>query len=737
MTADTRRPFAATASDRARGHARYTSDLVPKDTVVVGVARSPHAHARVVSVDATAALAIVGVLDVLTPSDVAGIDLGHQGADEPVLASVARYVGDGVAAVAAVSQEALLAGIDALNIEYERLPHAVTVDEGLALPTAIHAHKPDNVAQDFHAERGDWSAAKEKVAVWVEGTFETKAVAHAYLEPRATYVRVKPGHLELVAGTHFPSVLAEAYRHIVHNWGVELDIVTPDIGGSFGAKWEHPTHLMCLMLAHRLGRDVAMVLPRRDDMISGRTRVAMRLRVRIGATADGQLVAKETDILADNGAYSGHGPTVTMAATIRMDNLYRFAATRARSQLVYTNNMPSECFRGFGSPQSTFAQEQLIDELASRLNLDPFDIRRRNATGNNELTIHGWQVGSCGYTECLDAIESRIAADRDAHAQSGDERIRYGYGAAGCMHGISNRAYDPRFDRANVLIWLRDDGVIVVESAEVEIGCGTVDLLANIVAECLDISLSRIEVILGETATAPYGLGSFASRTAFFAGNAAYDACDRFLEVCATCRADWQMPESTCIANILRAAVENGRHGTLTAIGSYEPIHVAVPDSSGYGNSSPAYTFAAHGCRVRVDTLTGQVFVEQYWAAHDTGAVLNHERVRGQVIGGVVQGLGFALSEENIVDANGQLLNPGYLDDRVATFADHVPIECIFTNTYEGEGPQGAKTIAEPPIIPVAACIANAVFDAIGVRQRVAPMTPERVWRALEDSRSN
>ncbi len=722
---------ASTVWDRVTGRARYAADLVPEGAVVAALARSPHPHARITRIDSRAALAVPGVLGVLTPADFEGVLLGHQWADEPVLSWVARYVGDGVAAVAANDHASLARGIEALKVDYQILPHACSVDEALVHATPLHESCPDNVARRFSAERGDWDEAVARVAIWAEGIFETEAVPHAYLEPRATLVRVAGDRLELVTGTHFPAVLADVYRHVVERWGARLEVVTPAIGGSFGAKWEHPTHLVCLAFAHRLRRDVAMVLARREDMIGGRTRLPMRIHMRLGATAEGRLVAKETTLWADNGAYSAHGPTVTTAAAIRMDNLYRIAAVKARAKLVYTNNLPTECFRGFGSPQAAFAQEQLIDELARRLDLDPVALRRANATRSGDTTVHGWRVGSCGLDDCLGAIAARVDEHRRLAPPPVDRRHRVGYGIAAVVHGISNRGSDPRFDRAVVTLAAEPDGAICVGSGEVELGCGTLEVLLATVSRELALDADRLRVVLGDTASGPYGLGSFASRTTFFAGQAATDACRQLTLACRRLAPELGLAADASIARIIDVAVARGRMAELAVSGTYESVGVTLPDDSGYGNISPAYTFGVHGCRVCVDVLTGKVSVEQYWAAHDAGTIVNPNGAAGQVIGGVLQGLGFALAEAVSVGEDGQLLNPGYLDDRVATFPDAVPVDVIFACTFEEAGPGGAKTIAEPPIIPVAACVANAVHDALGVRQRRLPMTPERVWRSL------
>lgn len=730
---------AATARQKASGGALFTSDLAPDDTVVADMARSPHPHANVVGIDVSAALAVPGVLAVLTPVDFEGILLGRQLPDEPVLTSTVRYVGDGVAAVAATDQAALLAGIAALEIAYEPLPHAVTVNEARTMEHDIHTGTPGNVARTFRADRGDWDAAATEAVAWAEATFRNDPVPHAYLEPRATVVRVVGDHLELVTGTHFPTVLQEEYARIAATWGAEVSVVTPDIGGSFGAKWEHPTHLVCLAFAHRLKRHVTMVSPRRDEMLAGRVRLGMRISMAIGADADGRLVAKRTRIEADNGAYSGHGPTVTLSAAIRSDNLYRYDAVSAAAELVYTNTVPSECFRGFGYPQATFAQEQLIDELAGRLGIDPVEMRRKNASRTGDKTIHGWQIGSCGLDLCLDEISERMTAHRltqEHGCGTGADplvegRFRTGYGVAAGIHAISSSAYTTGMDLDNVVLTPMADGSIVVGSGQVELGCGTVDTMRLIVADALGLDLESVRVVLGDGRTGPHGLGSFASRTTFFAGQAALIACAELDARCVVMEEEMGLSNDAGLKEVIAATAEQGRLAELAVTATYAPTTTEAPDGSGYGNISPAYNFAAHGCFVTVDTWTGRTCVERYWAAHDAGRIINPVAAEGQVIGGVHQGLGFALTESLAVGSDGTVLNPGFLDDRVPTSADAVPIEVMFVDTSEPNGPDGSKSIAEPPIIPVAACVANAIYDAVGVRPLHTPMTSERTWRQL------
>ena len=692
---------------RATGSAVYGADRIPANALVVGLVRSVHAHARITSVDLSRALALPGVVDVLTAVDFGTFRLGHLKADEPVLTDIARYAGEPIAAVAAETPEALDTALTAVEVVYEVLPLNTSMDAAQS-GIALHDYATDNVADRFSAHHGDWDRVVDDVAFWAKGVFETDAIAHAYLEPRTCAVEIDENTLVLISGNHFPSIIADEYSDFMQR---PVRVVNPEIGGSFGAKWEHPNHLVCLTFAARNNRPTTLVMSRTEDMVGGRTRLPMRLWMRIGATANGRIVAKESKILADNGAYSCHGPSVLKAAATRIDNLYRYRALRSTGELIYTNNIPTECFRGFGSPQSSFAQEQLVDDLASQLGIDPVEIRRRSATQPGDTTLQGWKINNIGLTEELETVAGRVS---EFDLPDDDDRFRYGIGVACGTHGISNAGYSHRPDIAMVRL-VMSGGTIEIRSNEVEIGAGTGETLISIVSARLGVDRSFLRVRLGDSELAPFGLGSFASRTSFFAINAAIDACHQL---------------AADVEGTIGDALSTGV--AVDVIGSYQSSGVEAPDEQFKGNTSPGYTFGTHACAVRVDTWTGKIEVLQYWAAHDPGTILNKLGADGQVVGGVMQGLGHALTERNIVDEEGRLLNPGYLDYRIPTFADAVPIEIIYTGDEEPEGPDGAKTIAEPPIIPVAACVANAIFDATGVRQTRFPMTPERVFWSLE-----
>lgn len=727
--------FASSLRDKMRGQAQYAGDLIGRGVAVAGIVRSPLPHARVLSVDPSRALATPGVLGVLTGADFIGIRLGSEIGDERVLVDDrARYVGDHVAAVAAEDTDSLRLALAAVDVTYEPLPAAVTPDAALALGSPIHEEHPDNVAYSVEAVRGDWDREVAQVALWAEGDFDIRPVHHAYMEPHAVLARFEPGLVTLYAATHSPSKIREEYEPWVERGEERLEIRTPAFGGAFGAKYEHPIHLICAEFARRLRRDVGLVLSRREDFLAARPRMDMRLRVRIGADSEGHLIAKSADVLANNGAFSGHGPSLLLAATTRMDNLYRYRAIRSQGRLVYTNTAPTECYRGFGDPEAAFAQEQLIDELARRLGLDPFEMRRRNAVGDGETTVHGWRVTSTGFAQCLDAVQVGIARERQKPADppevAGEEgRYRVGYGVAPGMHVTSNRGRAGK-DFAAVTIRVDVLGTVVLLSSEVDVGTGAGRVLARIAAGILGIEAGDIKVVLGDTELGPFGLGSYASRTTYFAGNACIAAAHGLERLASRLREELGIREAGL--HPLATELERlGRLEELAVTGEFVPEDVAVPDESGFGNRSPAYTFGVHGCKVRVDTWTGQTKVLRYWAAHDAGTVLDLPGANGQVIGGIMQGLGHALSEESVLGSDGHVLNAGFLDYRIPTCLDSVPVEITFSDTYDPGGPLGAKSLAEPPIIPVAACVANAIRDATGVRLDRLPMLPETVLSAL------
>jgi CO/xanthine dehydrogenase Mo-binding subunit len=753
---ETARLSAPTVTSKVAGTAMYAADLVSPNAAVITLVRSPFPHARITNVEIDEALRQDGVLDVLTGPDFGDFRLGSVIEDQLVLADQkVRYLGEPVVAIAATTAELGRRASAFVRIDYERLPHCVGTDPEARSLAPVHDECPDNVAKRLVIERGDLASALARVDEFAEGTFEIAAAHHCYMEPYAVYATFEPVEriVRIHTPTHAPGAIIAEYRAWFDRWHVAVELKTPTIGGAFGAKYEHPLHLICGEFARRLGRDVAIVLSRKDDFISGNPRPGIRLWVRIGATSAGRLVTKEARVVADNGAYSLHAPSVLLAAMMRMDNLYTFEAVREEGELVYTNKPPSQCQRGFGDPEGAFAQEQLVDDLARRLAMSPFEIRALNATEPDTTTIHGWDVTSCALKDCLAQTESMVIRDRAAAERAPDrsrdvagpaadgagvelggvpesDRFVVGWGVAAGMHTVGNRL-SAAPDSASVVIRLTPDG-IEVDAGEVDVGQGTREMLSRIVSSALGVDPAAVRVVLGDTEKLPLGAGSYSSRTTFFTGNAALDAAARIRVACGELEAELAtgpLDPLELAAEVWRLGIDPSR---LEVVGEYVSERSTISQLTGDGNRSPAYSFAVHGCRARVDRWTGAVTIENYWASHDAGAIIWPQGATGQVIGGVLQAVGQAISEHVKTDSTGLMLNAGFLDYRIPTARDAVPTTVVFTEPPDPEGPLGAKGVAEIPLIPVAACIANAIHDATGVRMHNAPMEPEVVLAALQ-----
>lgn len=747
---------APSAAAKVRGEALYAADLVPTEAAVITLVRSPFAHARLKHLVLDDALSQEGVLDILTGADFGAFRLGHEIVDQPVLAhEKVRYVGEPVVAIAATSAELGRRASEAVRVEYEQLPQSVSITQAAPPEAPVHDESPDNVAKRVTVERGDWSSASAAVDVFVESSFEIGPAQHCYMEPYAAYATFDAADrvIRIHAPTHAPGGIIDDYRAWFDRWSVQVELKAPAIGGAFGAKYEHPLHLICGELARRTGHDVAIVLSRKEDFISANPRNGVRLWVRLGASSTGRLITKEASVVADNGAYSLHGPSVLLATTMRMDNIYRFEAVRSWGELIYTNTPPTQCQRGFGDPEGAFAQEQLLDELAVRLSVNPFEIRAMNGVAPDSTTIHGWQVTSCALDECLRRTELLLSADRarvdatdDARVGSTEAegnngfateldgvgeagRFAVGWGVGAAMHTVGNRlTTEP--DSARVMIRVRPHE-IEVDAGEVDVGQGTQALLSKLIVSQLGVEPHEVRIVLGDTETPPLGSGSYSSRTTFFTGNALLDAVTQLKAACVDLEAELgtgSLDPLVLAAEAKRVGIDGSR---LECVGEYISERSDSQNLSGDGNRSPSYSFAVHGCRVRVDRWTGTVTVEDYWATHDAGTIIWPQGAAGQVIGGVLQAVGQALSENVVRDADGLMLNSGFLDYRIPTARDAVPITVTFAESPDPEGPLGAKGIAEIPLIPVAACIANAVYDATGIRMYKAPMEPETVLQAL------
>lgn len=745
-------------TDKLRGQTRYVADLTLARTLHAVVVRSPVAHGRIRHIDTSRARRVPGVHAVITGADVAAPAFGPYVPDWEVLAQdKVRFVGDDVAAVAATSLDAAREAADLVDVEIEEFPAVFDAREALE-PDAplIWEQRPGNVANTYEISRNDVDAALAGAEHIFEATFCTSRIYHGYLEPIATTAEYHDnGSYTLRVPTHIPLKARLVYARAL---GVDTDrirLIVPPIGGSFGAKYEMTVPLVAAVLARAAREPVRLAFDREEDAAVNHPRPPFEFYHRIGVTDDGRFVARTTDVIGTAGARTFWSPTVLATAVHRVDALYHFGAMSGRGRLAYTNESPTTCMRGFGNAEALFGIEQMIDEISDRLGLDPVELRLRNAVRAGQTTIHGWKISSSKLPECLDRAQqlSGYSANRRrtdwATRRCGTTR---GIGLAIGHHVSGYSAIHADFDGSSAIMRLGLDGSVSVFVGEPDLGQGHLTVLAQLAADQLGVTPSDIAVCDVDSAMSPDSVGTLASRGTTMAGMAVLAAAaDAKAKLAAFGARHWDVDvgdvrwadgrlvlertgRSASLRELLKAHGDENCGLPLLAQGVHRPPTVR-PDADKYGNPSAAYPFAVHVAEVEVDIATGQAHLSRYWAVHDSGTILNPATARGQVVGAIAQGIGWAFME-NVDMRDGVMRNPNFLDYRIPGAGDMPQMVVEFVDSYEPNGPMGAKSLAEVAINPVTAAIANAVYDATGVRCASLPMSPERLWAAMRaDSR--
>ncbi|MBI2303478.1 MAG: molybdopterin-dependent oxidoreductase [Chloroflexi bacterium] len=745
---------AVDAWDKVIGRAVFGTDVKLPGMIHGKVLRSPHPHARILNIDASRARKLAGVKVVVTGRDIPLPRYGVAGTpiqDETLLAvDKVRYVGDEVAAVAAVDGDTALEALSLIRVEYELLPAVFDPLEAMSLQAPlIHQGAPDNIASRFAYERGEAARAFAQADYIYQGSFATSLVHQAYLEPNAAVAEWDgTGKLTLWLPTQSPAVARLTYSRALGISQDSIRIIQTALGGAFGAKIEVKLHPLCALLAREAGRPVRLVNSREEEFVAGNPRVPMIFNIRLAVRKDGTLLGQEMRVIADCGAYVNYTPAILLSAALRHDNMYRIPNIKTEAYAVYTNKVATGCFRGFGQPQSHFALEQALDEVARELGRDPLELRLKNAAQPGDVTVHGWRLDSCGLTQCLEE-SARIAGWRQR--ETSPPMAGRGLGLACCVHVSGNRSFLPFFDGSSAYLQVGEEGRVTVFTGEVDLGQGARTVFAQIAAEVLGVPLSQVEVAPVDTQVSPHGLGTWGDRATTLGGNgvlvAARDARRQILALAAQ-ELEAREEDLEChggrvfvtgspekgltLGDIARRASYRQGGGLITGRGSYIPQTVTMihPETK-YGNISIAYPFAAQVAEVAVDRETGQVEVLRVAAAHDLGRALNPLAAQGQIQGAIAQGLGFGLMERMIVEEGG-VTNPSFADYPLPTACDMPAISVTLVETYDPNGPFGAKGLAEPALIPTAPAIANAIYQAVGVRLREQPMTPEGIWRALK-----
>ncbi len=704
---------------RTAGTEAYAGDLPFPGSLVGRILRSPHSYAEIVRVDTSRAVGLPGVHAVITSADFAPDALYiHSGGDKadraPLARGVVRYVGEEVAAVAAETEEQAEAALAAIEVRYRRRRAPLTIDEALA-PGALALHErktgEPNVSMHEKGSWGDIERGKRESVHTAGGTYWYPRVAHAVMEQNICIARwdAEKERFELWTSTQAPHFVVHELAKV---FGLRADQVVcreVAVGGGFGSKSKVSEHeAIAAALARKSGRAVRVALSREEEFAYTKPRHAFRTAFTATADAAGKLRSMEARIDVDNGAYNHFGPSVMWVGVKSLGSIYEPDGAAWDARLVDTALTPGGQFRGYGSPQTTFAIESTLDDLAAKAGIDPLEFRLRNANRPGTTALCGARLTTARLGDCLEAVRREIGWDEKKR----DRLPSRGVGVAAAMHGSGSYAI-PGSNTSMAAIDLYADGHARVRFGGADAGTGQRTILAQIAAEELGLPYERVEVLSIDSERTPIDQGAWSSRGTHMTGHAVRKAAK---ELCDRMRAGETVPED----------------GVLTHQASFTDEIMEPPGASRTPNFSATYTFAAHAVEVEVDPDTGRIRILDYVAAHDIGRAINPTLVEGQIIGGVAMGLGAALGEELIYEA-GRPVNPAYLHYALPRAADLPRIRPILLEEGDPNGPYGAKSIGELGVIPAAPALANAVYDAVGVRIRELPLTPDKVLRALRE----
>jgi 4-hydroxybenzoyl-CoA reductase subunit alpha len=783
------------AAGKTTGSGKYTDDFSVPGMLLGKILHSPYPHALIKRIDTSRARALNGVVAVVTGEDAPNrygiLPVGH---DETALAvSKVRYVGDNVACVAAISEAIAERALELIDVEYEPLPAYFDPEQSMrAERDLIHEHRANNIEKDYHHVFGDPEKGFAEADYIAEARYIANEVTHAAMEPHCTLASFeidpqtgKQGRLTVWSSTQVPYYLQHKLSLVLDLPMSQIRVIKPLVGGGFGGKSEIiPLEIIAAVAARAAKAPVKITYTREEVFWAHRGRPRTIIDLKTGVKRDGRITSVACKVIQDGGAYCSYGVVTILYSGALLGALYDIPTIRYDGYRVLTNKPACGAMRGHGTVNVRFAFESQLDEIAAALQLDPAAIRRTNLLKPPTITVNGLRVLSYGLPECIDQVIARSSWDE----RRGTLPKGHGLGVA-CSHyvsGAANSIIRSDMPHSTVNIKIDRDGGVVVYTGAAEIGQGSDTMTAQIVAEVLGCSMARVKIIAADTDLTPIDLGSYSSRVTFMAGNAALRAAEAVKKniVLAAAASMNCAPEDIVMSGdrvwndkaanvsaeepvvasghvdgqILRGSVLQTRkenetakdhmsfeeaavaaidvHGGLTGTGSYAPPAEArggKHKGAGVG-PSPAYSYSAQVAEVSVDEETGVVTVHKIWAAHDCGRALNPVAVEGQVIGSVWMGLGQALQEE-MVWKDGLVMNPGLLEYRSPSSVESPEIECIIVESIDPEGPFGAKEAGEGSLAATIPAISNAIYDAVGVRLREAPFTPERILAALRAKR--
>lgn len=739
------------AWSKVTGAARYTDDLPLPGALCGRLLRSPHAHARIRGIDTTAAASLPGVAAVITGRDLPnpyGI-LPISQDEHGLTPDKARFVGDPVAAVAASDDATAERALAMIRVDYEPLPAYLTAEGTLGdVAEPIHAlHRPGNIHKAVALAFGDVNAGLAAADLVQSDHFFYAGNTHAALELHAVAAVSEPeGRLTLWSSTQTPHYVQRALARALDLPASRIRVIAPALGGGFGGKTEAlPHEVAAAKLALVTGRPVKIRLTREDVFYSHRGRHPMHIALTTGVRQDGTITAMHLSTVLDGGAYASYGVASMYYSGALQTVTYRVPAYRFDGARVYTNKPPCGPKRGHGTPQPRFALEVQLDKIAEALAMNPAELRLRNLVNEHSVTVNHLRITSCGLRACIERVVE--ASGFSGKHRRLPEGRGVGLACSSYLCGAGLPIYWNGLPHSTVHVHADRTGSVIVQCGATDIGQGSDSMLAYVTAEVLGLDPADIRLVTADTALAAVDLGSYSSRVTFMAGNAAIQAAERLRDLVLGAVATTTGLDRADLAlrggRVVRAAragdvmpwaeavaVTEARGTPASASGTYAPPPLAGPYKGAGVGPSPAYSYSACVVEVDVDDETGQVRPAEVWLAHDGGRALNPTLFEGQIEGGVYMGLGEALMEEQRF--RGALhTGPSLLDYKTPMSVDMPVIHPIIVERIDPEGPFGAKEVGQGPLLPVPPALANAVYDAVGVRIDEVPITPDKVLRAL------
>jgi xanthine dehydrogenase molybdenum-binding subunit len=747
------------APDKATGKTRYINDMVLPQMLIGKVLFAGRPHAKIVSMDISAAERLPGVYAVLTGKDAAGLKFGFVRDNVPLKEKV-LCEHDEVAAVAAETEEIALNALSLIKVEYEDLPGVFSPEVGReASAPQLRDNFPDNKSLRFEFKHGDLAAAEAASDFIADDVFRPHHVTHCCMGTSCAIADFdNNGKLTIWTQTQYPYNYKMDLAPALGITPGDIRVMQPPVGGAFGSKLDvYPYEPIAALLARKTGRPVKVIYSREDEFRASPTRQAAIIHMRTGCKRDGTLTFRTADVLLDNGAYTSWGPTIPVIMMRTTSGHYRVPVVDFKAQAIYTNNPYAGSFRGYGNVQTTYATAQQMDILADKLDMDPLAFHLKNAQKSGEITPQKSFLRECVLAECLEtaAQATDYSRKRAAYAAERDKPGRYkkGIGLASSIHNAGG-AKIHKSDGIGTILKVDDYARVTVITGASEIGQGIDAVINLIVSEELGVPLEHVTIVNNDSDIAPWDVGVHASRTTFIAGNGTRQAA-RKAKAQILKAAEKMLGEPADTLELRGGSVVRDRCGTplikldrllrqmhfqavpeLVMVTDYYEPNSEPEGADHISDHSAAYSHAVHIAEITVDTLTGEIKVDKITSAQDVGRVINRMGLEAQTEGGIAIGLGYALSE-NMQLEQGILRNPSFRDYKLVTAPEMPELEMHFIESNCAEGPYGAKGVSELPTIVIAPAIANALFNATGVRIFNPPLSPEKVARAIYEKQQS